>query len=140
MSVCATAGGVAIRAEFDASDVFQAYHLAVGSSFDDHFLVLFGILKASAIAQRVLERIIVAFSDVTRGSFDVLFGENTGHVGGYKSVGGHLLWIEPDAHSIRSGEHLCITNTRHTLHEGDEVDFRVVLYEVTAVSILRVHE
>ena len=140
VSVGATAGGVAVRTEFNTGNVFQANHLAVGGGFDDHFLVLFGIFKASAVAQRVLERIIIAFSDVTRGGFDVLFGENAGHIGGYEAVRGHFFGIEPDAHGIRSGEHLCITYTRHALHEGDEVDFRVVLNEVAAVFVLCVHE
>ena len=47
--------------------------------------------------------------------------------------------IEPNAHGIRPREDLRITDTRHTLHEGNEVDLRVVFDKVAAVAVFRVH-
>ena len=83
MSVGATAGCVSIGAQFHACNVFQADYFSVCGGLDDHVLILLGFFEATTITEGVLERVVVAFADITRRRFDILFGEYTRNVCGH---------------------------------------------------------
>ena len=140
MSVGAATKGVGFTAEFDTSDVFQADEVAIGIGFDDDVFKLSDFLKATSIAEGVLESLVFAFTDITRGSFDVLFCQNSRYVRGDKTIRSHFFGIEPNAHGIRTRKYLSITYTRYALHLRNEVNLGIVFQEVRGIAIFSVDE
>ena len=140
VTVHASGERVGASAEFHSCHVFDADDCAVGVGADDHVLKLRGFGQTTFVAERILERLVLSFSDASRCGFDVLFSQDGGDVGRHEVVFRHFLRLEPDSHGVISTHHHRVADTFHTLHLRNDVNLGVVLNEVRSVFVSFVHD
>ena len=134
MSVERVGEAVGHSSEFHLGDVAEAEHFAVGVGADNYVLEFLRLAQTAFVAQSVLERLVALFAEGTGSGLDVLFGKGGGNIGRHEIVLSHHIRFEPDTHRIVGAERHDVAHTAYTLELRDDVDFHVVVEELTVVA------
>ncbi len=112
---------VALRAQFGAPDIPDAYQRAVGGALHDDVLELRRIGQSSGRANADRERLPFPrrlLPDRARRDLDVLFPQRRHHIVRREAASGKTVGIEPDPHRVTAdAEHL------HVADAGNALDF-----------------
>ena len=124
-------------AHFNTSDVLQSQYFTVVRCIYDHVFKLLGSLQTAFVTHDILERLIAAFAELSRGCLDVLFSQNCGDVRRHQSILGHNVGFQPDTHGVATTHDHGVSYSRYTLYLRNQVDFGVVVKERFVVAVIR---
>ena len=123
-------GIVVLRPEFDAGDIAQTHHGAVGIGADQDALELLRLGEAPLGLEGVGEcaaLIVGRGAQAAGGGLEVLAADGIRHLGLADAQGGHHLRIEPDAHGVVEGAELARVADPWQARQGvAQVDLHVV--------------
>ena len=135
MSVYTVGKVISQTVQLDFGNIIQAKYFTVGQRFDDDIFELFRLLQTSFVTDGILESLVTAFTELSRGSFHVLFRQCCGYVTRNQLVLCHHVRTQPDTHGVVLSHYGGITHTRHTLNLRNQVDFCVVLDKCFCIRI-----
>ena len=82
-----------------------------------------------------MERLVTAFTELSRSSFHVLFCQYPRNVTRYQLILRHHIRFQPDTHGVVGTHHIGITHTAYTLDFRNQVDTCVVFEELDVVFV-----
>ena len=112
--------------QLDFSNIFQTEYFSVFHCFDNDVLKFLWLLQTSFVTYCILECLITTLTELSGGSLDILFCQNSRYVIRYQFILSHHIRLQPDTHGVVSTQYHRITYTGNTFYFRDKVDVGIV--------------
>ncbi|CDD83469.1 unknown [Bacteroides sp. CAG:462] len=124
--------------QLQVGNITQTENLSIGKCLDDNILKLCRTGQTSLITDGVLERLVTAFTKLTRCCLHVLLGQRRSDIAGQQLILSHHIRFQPNTHGVVGTHRIGITDTVHTFDFRNQVDTGIVLQELNVVFVLLV--